>query len=529
MSILKEELEKIPPKWRTRRVVANKSWHSELNLLYPDVKLNLQIDALINGRNPYCVVCNNPVKTLGKKTCSINCRGKGTDQESRIQKQKTTLLIKYGVDNIRNIVGVEEKRKATMIDKYGSLASDLTRQGARERAPELNRLGKLTIKQRYGVDNISQFDDIKQQKRKKTFDKYGVDHVSQIHIPVESLQILQSKQQLTEFLVGKNVLTASELLGVNQTTVYNKIKEHDIQGVVKAGSSSYEVEIFDWISKFNIAVVRGSKSILPDLLQLDFYFPEVNIAIEFNGLAHHSEFLGNYLRKGKTDFKSYHYNKWKLCQQRGIKLISIFEDEWNLRKDVIKKKILKELKLNSVASIGARKLTVNAISNKKTAVEFLDQHHWQGGIKNFQLGYEAYHGDKLVAVMTFSKRRAAAEYELTRYCIGDGNYPGLFAKMLTQFVSDHSPNKIITFSDNRYASGEIYQNNGFTCVSDLREGYFVTNYKHRWHRSNFQKKVIARKFNLDITNKTELQLIREDLKFDRIWDCGKKKWAWAKK
>ena len=55
------------------------------------------------------------------------------------------------------------------------------------------------------------------------------------------------------------------------------------------------------------------------------------IAIEFNGDYWHDE---------NHKSNDYHYNKFNLCMEKNILLVSIFESEWNSRKDEIKKYLL---------------------------------------------------------------------------------------------------------------------------------------------------------------------------------------------
>ena len=101
----------------------------------------------------------------------------------------------------------------------------------------------------------------------------------------------------------------------------------------KAYSSKYEDEIADYISTFyNGEYIRNSRDIISPL-ELDLYYPEKKIAIEFNGDYWHS-----------TEFKdnNYHVNKFIKCIENNTLLVSIFESEWNNRKDEIKE-YLKDL------------------------------------------------------------------------------------------------------------------------------------------------------------------------------------------
>ena len=92
--------------------------------------------------------------------------------------------------------------------------------------------------------------------------------------------------------------------------------------------SKSEQEIANYISTFyNGELIRNSREIISPL-ELDLYYPEKKIAIEFNGDYWHSEEFKD---------KDYHYNKFKSCLEKCILLVSIFESDWNLRSDEIKK------------------------------------------------------------------------------------------------------------------------------------------------------------------------------------------------
>ena len=92
-------------------------------------------------------------------------------------------------------------------------------------------------------------------------------------------------------------------------------------------TSKYEDEIADYISTFYSGeLVRNSRNIISPL-ELDLYYPEKKIAIEFNGDYWHNE---------SRVTSDYHYNKFKKCFDSGITLVSIFEHEWLSNKDLIK-------------------------------------------------------------------------------------------------------------------------------------------------------------------------------------------------
>lgn len=69
----------------------------------------------------------------------------------------------------------------------------------------------------------------------------------------------------------------------------------------------------------DIEIIENDRNIL-ERAELDIYIPDKNIAIEFNGIYWHTE------KQGKN--KWYHYNKWEKCNNKGIQLITVLEDDW---------------------------------------------------------------------------------------------------------------------------------------------------------------------------------------------------------
>ena len=92
-------------------------------------------------------------------------------------------------------------------------------------------------------------------------------------------------------------------------------------------SSKAEQEIADYISTFYSGeLVKNDRSIISPL-ELDLYYPEKRIAVEFNGDYWHNE---------NHKSKDYHLNKYLKCRERGILLVSIFESDWSINKEDIK-------------------------------------------------------------------------------------------------------------------------------------------------------------------------------------------------
>lgn len=290
-------------------------------------------------------------------------------------------------------------------------------------------------------------------------------------------------------------------------------------------TSKGEEEIKDFISSLSINKVVSNDRKLLNGVEIDILLPDFRLGIEFNGNKWHTEFFG-----GKD--KNYHINKTNSAIEQGYGIIHIFEDEWTHKKEIIKHKLKHLFNKNNNPRIGARKCTIKEI-NRQTKKIFLSKYHIQGNDRS-QIKLGAYYDDILMGVMTFTNNRKMSKhendthvYELTRFST-NFNYiiPGLGSKMLKYFIKTYSPTKIISFADRRWTMNEndnLYTKMGFKLTKILKPNYWYFNEKidryKRFHKFNYGKTSLKRKYpHLDF-NKTETQLMRE-LGFDRLWDCG---------
>ena len=117
--------------------------------------------------------------------------------------------------------------------------------------------------------------------------------------------------------------------------------------------SKPQKQVYDFIkSIYNNKILYNTKSIISPQ-ELDIYLPDVNLAIEFNGTYWHSTKANKY--------KYYHQNKFKVCLAKGIRLIQIYEDEWNdsRKQEIIKNIIRRAIGLDNKVITN---LTINEIS-----------------------------------------------------------------------------------------------------------------------------------------------------------------------
>jgi len=274
----------------------------------------------------------------------------------------------------------------------------------------------------------------------------------------------------------------------------------------------------------NLLVNHNCRSILNNM-ELDIYFPNEKVAIEYDGLYWHGE------SQGKE--KTYHLNKTQECEKLGIHLLHIFEDEWLNYRDVVLDKIFLKLNIFDGIKISARECSIKELSFKESS-EFLNLHHLQGSdvAKNrFGLIYK----DELVSVMTFSspnisrgsKIHKKGTFELSRFAVKQGvSCRGGAGKLFSHFIKNYDPQHIISFADRRWSHQDniLYETLGFDFIHETSPSYwYFKSQLKRWHRFNFTKKKTV-ELGGDPTS-TEWENMQK-MGYDRIWDCGSLKYCW---
>ena len=290
--------------------------------------------------------------------------------------------------------------------------------------------------------------------------------------------------------------------------------------------SSHELEIKDIINTmYNGICIENSRSIIPPL-ELDLYYPEKNIAIEFNG---------NYWHDENHKPKDYHFNKFKLCKDKNIRLVSIYESDWfNKRDNIIN--LLKNIFIESKV-IYARNCTISKLDHK-TKSAFINDYHFYGDSNQGTISYGLYYNDELVSVMSFGKLRGQNKlhnnkdhYELVRFVTKDNmRIIGGASKLFKKFISEYQPVYIICYSDNDFFTGETYNKLGFKLKSlgESIDYQWVKGTKALSRYECMTNKLLEKydKYrNINITGSIE-DYVMHDLGYNKLYRCGNSIWEY---
>ena len=280
----------------------------------------------------------------------------------------------------------------------------------------------------------------------------------------------------------------------------------------KIGYSKCECDLFEYVQsiiKSPNSIIRNDRDVIAPN-ELDMYIPEKKIAIEFDGLYWHSfEHVG----------RIYHLLKTQICNNVGIKLIHIFEDEWYYKQDIVKSR-LKHILNKTSYKIFARKCVIKEITPHMSNV-FLEKYHIQGPDKaSVRLGL--FYKNRLVALMTFCKSRFNKNYEweLSRYVtVSNFNVIGGAGKLLKYFENNYNPKSLITYADRRWSGGELYKKLNFEHIRTTEPGYWYVKKDRRYNRVLFQKHKLSKLLENFDPNLSEWANMQNN-GYQRIYDCG---------
>jgi very-short-patch-repair endonuclease/endogenous inhibitor of DNA gyrase (YacG/DUF329 family) len=241
------------------------------------------------------------------------------------------------------------------------------------RGDEIKQKRNNTLKKRYGEEVSSPFElaDIKNKIENTLLEKYGVKNIFYLkEYRSNGRQVSEDKSIIRNKLFGYDI----EYIDKNLIKIHNLCKIHgdvimkandfynrtyrdrkDIQCVLcnPIGSySSFELKFEELIKKLNITNYHKNYKKLISPLEVDFYFPDYNLAIELNGVYWHSELYKD---------KNYHKQKVDLCESNGVRLIQIWEDDFYNKREIIESMIKHIFKLND-KTIYARQCTIKEIS-----------------------------------------------------------------------------------------------------------------------------------------------------------------------
>lgn len=423
-----------------------------------------------------CLRRKNESLNFGPDNCYFDTKSSIIKENTDIEKSKETSIKRYGVSSYTKTDEYKERVKATNLSKYG-VEYVLQSKDVKEKI-------KKTVLKKYGVEFLHQNSDIRNKYKKTCFEKFGCD------TPL-----------LNKDIKNKCISTCIEKYGTPYyTKTYGK-EQRSLQNYIESITNK----------KFctDRKVLNGK--------EIDIYNEEMKIGFEYCGLMWHFE-------NDERD-KNYHFNKFKKCNDDGIRLITIFSDEWLYRSEQVKGFISATLGIFE-QRIYARKCEISEISSKD-AMDFIEKYHIQGKGRVPIISYGLKYNGELIGAITLNKHhRNNKELVLDRLIfksgvqiIGGANK--LFSACIKYAKTNNYPS-IISWSDNRWSIGNVYKKLNFEKDSELSPDYSYTNIKESKKKRTSKQSCTKKKIGCP-KDKTEKEFM-DKLGYKRVWDCGKIRW-----
>lgn len=193
--------------------------------------------------------------------------------------------------------------------------------------------------------------------------------------------------------------------------------------------------------------------------ELDVYLPELKLGIEYTGLFWHAE-------KQKPE-RLHLLWKMQFAGRLGVRVITIYEDEWKLKRAIVESRLRAILKTIQ-HRVHARVCRL-VRPNVQTKNRFLVQNHLQGAdTASDWIAFE--HHGKLVAIGTFKRTKSGTE--LSRFATSLNTVvPGAASRIINWFKRTHNE-PLISYADLRWSTGELYRTLGFELVARIEPSYW---------------------------------------------------------
>lgn len=279
----------------------------------------------------------------------------------------------------------------------------------------------------------------------------------------------------------------------------------------KATLSSVEWDIIEYIKSFGVDAKHAYRPAWLGGKELDVFVPSHNLAIEYCGAWVHNSTRNPF---GEPKSPKYHYDKWKLCRDNGVTLLTVYDFEWMAARGkweaVIRHKLQK-----ADRRVYARKCKIVPVE-RAVAYQFCKEHHIEGAGGAWTFGAECrgleYAGE-LVAVMVLDNG------DIKRSCTLSGTAViGGVSKLFKSFP----PGTTMMTTNNTGSSG-----NYGTLVDKYTLRYWwvkLGTTPVAYPRRQCQKHLLERRFGVPVGDMTERQYM-ESLGFVKCYDSGLSFWV----
>ena len=375
---------------------------------------------------------------------------------------------------------------------------------------DLNEMSIDEIEMKYKVGQSTVYEWIK---------LYNIDH-GDLSVRTKSAKkrrrarLCDHAQFIEDYEKYKNIKVAAEHSNVSYSFARSLIKEYGIE--THRGNVSYvHQQLINFCEENGLKYKVNDRTLISPL-ELDLVI-EGKIAVEVCGLIWHSEVFGK-------KSKNYHLNKMNMCNDKNIRLITMF---YHYDVAIIKSMIMNALHKNE--RVFARKTILSPISYAECSA-FEKENHIMG-TRPAGHYYGLYYNDQLMMTLSLGKSRFNKKYDYEIIRVTSKKYTtivGGLSKLLKYAINDMNIKSLITYVDLTYGTGNGY-NNIMKYIDTTQPNYWYFNPRRTgvYSRVAFQKHKLKDQLEDFDESLTEYQNMLNN-GWDRYWDCGNKVFEWIK-
>lgn len=248
--------------------------------------------------------------------------------------------------------------------------------------------------------------------------------------------------------------------------------------------SKAQIEIYNFVKNIKNDALLSDRSVISPK-ELDIWIPSVRLGIEYNGLYWHSESV--------MHDHMYHQIKYEMCRDRGVSLLSIYEDEWRDKRHIVEGMIRHRL-LSPLVILDARKLDIVEL-NPSEAYDFFESNHLEGHARAVvTFGLRDSLSGMVIAGMSLRRpfhRKYNGSLEVGRCCTLPGHsvrgWLGKLTAASKEYARKIAITSLMTYVDSRVGSGSGYIAAGWQRVNDdSSPRFWWTDFVHRHNRFKYR-------------------------------------------
>jgi len=464
--------------WNGKRIT-----NSELNKsIFANIFLKISSDLDISLARQILYHATNNIDTIPKCHCGNKLKWHHTNYRDFCSRKCTAIYtcLQAVETSKKNHGGVHHTQtenyrtqvKITSNKKFGVDHYSKTKE-KRVRTVETNLLT-------YGVEYPAQSKDIQEQTKQKNKERTGYAHHTQNPDRNNELIIQNRTHKFAQVLENRPTLTAlfdieKYVSGSGDTEFEWRCDDCDTEfkHIIRnckcptcypLYESSGERIIRIWLEAHDIKYIKSDTNKIKPY-HIDFFMPEYNIGIEFNGIYWHSE-------RVRPD-PNYHFRKFLLAKEKKIRLIQIWEQDLEFNQSLVFDKLSHLLEFSNNRSNLFNSLIKRIDVDQ--AMMFLNSYDLDG-FQDCENYYGYFSNDELISVLSISKNRVndISNHIIDNFATSDmASASNQLSKFLSFIQKDLGNISLLSYVNLNWNYSKEYDNNGFSFM-----GYSKPNYKY---------------------------------------------------